>query len=150
VKLPRIAPRKEEIKEISALLEDASFDSADKMSRAIVAKTYEMLLQREWYVIAWQPDNEPPTFMYGFYGTSAAAQKALTDPAKLGLSGGRAQVMKVQSFMGRMEYVTDVVDAPALTSTVCKCGHQQGGHDIPKTRGACIANDCDCRAFVKG
>ncbi len=138
----RVDARKDEVKAISELLEDDSYDSSEKLARAVVTTTIKLMLERDWYVVASR--NGGHNLLYGPLPSENAAMKALADES-LGL-GGEVGVFPVRSVSNRERTVEELDEPPVPPCG--ECGHPKTTHEFPKTSG-CAVTKCNCTHFTK-
>ncbi|WP_263729989.1 hypothetical protein [Cellulomonas sp. SG140] len=144
-KLPRIAPRAGEIKELAEEIDGGKFKDAAAMARKAMALAFGFMADRSWFVVASRLDGGPVT-LYGLFATEAAAMKALEENT-LGLFG-QAGIYEVRSLTGRADYLDAQEDA--LWKDCATCGHVEAAHHWPRSKvSGCVIAECGCHEYVR-
>lgn len=158
-KTPTITVRKDEVNAVVEILEDESYESAEKMARALLKATFSMLLARDWWIVGTPGpramlDRETEEkslagvpILFGPYPTDGAAMKALKDES-LGLSG-TVGIFHVSS-PTKQGLKFEEMDNPASKTNCATCGHNRESHDWPRPRiPGCVGKGCTCTRYVK-
>lgn len=136
----RLSPRKDEIKAVIDILEDDSFENADKMARALIKQVAEQLAEREWYALA---HREGPGGMVLFWGplSSEGEVAKFGEKAALGGQNFSVKLNSTGSMLARMD---------KKTSPYCStCHHPHGAHQHPSMSGRCALRSCPCKEDTK-
>lgn len=145
-----IRPRRNEVEAIVELLEGESYETAAELAEAILKRTYLLFQEREWF--AWIHRDRGLSLFYGPFAGRSEAERFARD---MGL-GGENYTMKLYSVAALRERQAQV-DKPVTGEPTCRCGHNRGLHEHPKTQGRCMyghqgarkqhVSDCACKAF---
>lgn len=142
--LPGVSIRADELKPVLEILQSDKYDSPEKMGRAILQAAYESFAERDWHLVAMRMDGH--NLLYGLYGTSNAAQKALENN-DLALFGECA-VFSMQSVEKRKTYLKEHLGKQPDKRFCRTCGHAAGGHGVYSNKPGCADRRCGCKAFV--
>ncbi|GAA0946060.1 hypothetical protein [Actinocorallia libanotica] len=137
----RITPRKEEIEEIKALLEDDSFESADQMAKAIFKAVADTLWFRDWLAMV----HIYPSGAHGVnFGPFSSEAEAKAVAAKLG-TGGTARFVKLYA-PGVLLGNTEGAKGRKGFCAVPECGHAPFAHSTSggPGRSKCMLPGCTC------
>ena len=139
----RISARKTEIGAIVQILEDEGFDSDVKMARAIVTRAFQLLLERDWYIVGVR--NGGVNLLYGPLPSENEAVKHI-EP--LGLGGDDVGVFKVRSVAKRKWDIVELDETKGEPD--CTCGHDKLLHDWSDKRAyvkGCVIKRCRCKTY---
>ncbi|PSL04098.1 hypothetical protein CLV30_106101 [Haloactinopolyspora alba] len=137
----RLTARKDEIQAITDVLEDDTYESAEKLARAVVTTTMRLLLDRDWYVVASR--NGGNNLLYGPVPSENEAFKAINS-GELGL-GGEVGVFPVRSVSNRERAVEELDADP--NPACAACNHPKVTHEHPEVNG-CVVKTCKCKKYT--
>ncbi|MEW1959784.1 hypothetical protein [Kineococcus sp. NPDC059986] len=130
-----IRTRKDEREQVAALLEQ-DWESADKLSDALLKLSYELLQNREWWVFGARVDGTL-VLPYGFFSTDKEAVKAAQQ-----IGGPIAGVVKIYPTAKLREKILAL--SKPIEPSCPDCGHKFEIHMATGARPGCIEKRCNC------
>jgi hypothetical protein len=141
-----ITPRKAEVQALVELLESDQYASADALAKAMFKRIYELFLDRDWHLYAFQWLSGGHPLLWGPFTSEAEVARFA---AKMSLGPmGRHGVMSAFSPNRQLQIVLDADKKPDRNPICDECGHPKGLHEHKGAGGRCVWRNCKCPQHV--